>query len=416
VDVKEPALLGGRYRIDAPIASGGMGVVHRGWDPRLARPVALKVLHPRFAADAEFERRFRAEARHAARVRHPNVVAVLDQDEHDGVPFIVMELITGTTLRNLFRQKQRFTVNDVLHVLEPTCAGLAAIHRTGLVHRDIKPENLLIDEAGELRVADFGISLALDATQQTASGVLLGSVTYMAPEVIMGERPTPASDQYSLGVVLFEALTGRAPFTADDPASLALKHVREVVPPPSSVDSSIGTVLDRVVTTATAREPKDRFASLDALLVAARTAASSGPPALPVVHTSANRTKLRLAPYQPTVRDVPPPPPHPAAPPRPKAPAPRAPRQGAGEHQPPRGPAHQDQRKPAAPVSALAVAAGIFSLFGGISGFFLAPTCAWFALRRIMRRTGRLRGAWIAQVAMGVTALRILDFLATRAP
>jgi hypothetical protein len=182
------------------------------------------------------------------------------------------------------------------------------------------------------------------------------------------------------------------------------------------------------VTTATAREPKDRFASLDALLVAARTAASSGPPALPVLHTIANRTKLRLAPYQPTVRDVPPPPPRPAAPPRPKAPSPRAPRQGEGEGerqtlrvpvrqgQPTRGPAHHDQRKPAAPISALAVAAGVFSLFGGISGFFLAPTCAWFALRRIMRRTGRLRGAWIAQVAMCVSALRILDFLATRAP
>jgi serine/threonine-protein kinase len=380
--------------------------------------VALKVLHPRFAADAEFERRFRAEARHAARVRHPNVVAVLDQDEHDGVPFIVMELITGTTLRNLFRQKRRFTVDEVLQVLEPACAGLTAIHRTGLVHRDIKPENLLIDETGELRVADFGISLALDATQQTASGVLLGSVTYMAPEVIMGERPTPASDQYSLGIVLFEALTGRAPFAADDPASLALKHVREVVPPPGSVDPSISIALDRVVTTATAREPRNRFASLDALLAAARTAVSTDPPALPVLHASANRTKLRLAPYQPTVREVPPPPPRPPAPPRPKAPPPRAPRQGEGERQRAggRGPQGEGERQSAAPISALAVAAGIFSLFGGISGFFLAPTCAWFALRRITRRVGRLRGAWIAQVAMAVSALRILDFLATRAP
>jgi len=393
VDLIEPTLLGGRYRVDGVIASGGMGAVHRGWDPRLARPVALKVLHRHLAADTEFERRFRAEARHAARVRHPNVVAVLDTDEHDGMPFIVMELVAGQTLRQVLRRRGRLPPDEVARVLEQACAGLSAIHRCGIVHRDVKPENLLIDHAGAVRVADFGIAHAADASWCTPAGVLLGSVRYMAPEVLLGGQATPASDQYALGVVLFEALTGQAPLPADDPAALALRHAREAVPPPSSVDRSIPPALDTVITTATALRPEERYATLDALDVAFQTAVSGGPGELPSPRAAASRTRRRPSPYLPTIRKDSAPAETPWAPRRPQAPA---------------------LERVRRPISVLAVAAAVLSLFGGISGFVLAPACGWIALRRIMRRPDGLRGAWLAQVAVGLSALRLVDYLATR--
>jgi serine/threonine-protein kinase len=388
----ESTLLGARYRVDGPIASGGMGAVYRGWDTRLARPVALKILHRHLAADAEFERRFRAEARHAARVRHSNVVAVLDTDEHDGVPFIVMELVTGQTLREVLRRRGRLAPHEVARVLEQACAGLSAIHRCGIVHRDVKPENLLIDGTGVVRVADFGIAHAADTSWCTPAGVLLGSVRYIAPEVVLGGRATPASDQYALGVALFEALTGQAPLPEDDAAVLALRHAREAVPAPSTVERSIPPGLDTVVTTATALRPDDRYATLDALNIAFQAAVSDGPSETPSPRADASGTQRRPAPLLPTARNG-------------SAPA-------AGRRAPHSSP--PSPRHPRRSISVLAVAAAILSLFGGISGFVLAPVCGWIALRRIMGRAGRLRGAWLAQMAIGVSALRLIGYLATQ--
>lgn len=414
----EGTLLGGRYRLAERVAMGGMGVVHRGWDQRLARPVALKFLHPNLAAEVEVERRFRAEARHAARVKHPNVVVLLDQDEHHGVPFIVMELVAGTTLREMLCERGRLTPAAALRVLEPVCAGLAAIHRTGLVHRDIKPDNLLIDEAGTVRVTDFGIARALDASLHTPAGVLLGSVRYMAPELVLGRPATPASDQYALGVVLFEALTERAPLHADDPAVAALRHAREAVPAPSSVGPPVTDVLDDVVTTATAMDPADRYPTLDVLLTAAREAVRCAPSA-GAASPPAVATRVRPAPYDPTVHRSapgnPPPPPQPA---------------GSREHPPPTGPQPRERRPPtndppptrqlpvarrpsratprtqARRISVLAITGLLLACFGGTGGFLLGGACGSIALRRIMRRD--LRGAWVAQLAIGVSALRLL--------
>lgn len=423
-------LLADRYRVDARIASGGMGVVHRGWDERLSRPVALKVLHSHLAAEAEVERRFRAEARHAARVKHPNVVVLLDQEHHQGVPFIVMELITGRTLRDVLRDRGRLPPTEVLDVIEPACAGLSAIHATDLVHRDVKPENLLIDEAGAVRVTDFGIASALDATRHTPAGLLLGSVRYMAPEIVLGKAATPASDQYALGVVMFEALTGTAPLAAEDPAAMALRHAREAVPPPSSVDPAVSTVLDEVVTTATALDPADRYPVLDALVAAARTAldrdpdaAGGGSPPVPYHPPMRGRLTRRRPPAVKGVRGFVPHPPdarHPDAvpadpPPSPPAPAVAAPAVAAA------APAVIASRhraaapRPRRPLSALAVTAAVLSLYGGFTGMFIAPACGSLALRRIMRRDGELRGIWFAYLAIAVAAMRLLSFLATRA-
>lgn len=422
MDVVERTLLAGRYRCDARIAAGGMGVVHRGWDLRLDRAVAVKVLHGHLAAEPDVERRFRAEARHAARVKHPNVVALLDQDEHDGVPFIVMELITGPTLREVLRRRGRLSPPEVVEWLAPVCAGLSAVHRTGLVHRDVKPENLLFDAGGRMRVADFGIARALDASSHTPAGMLLGSVRYMAPEVVLGRPASTASDQYALGIVLFEAVTGQAPLAADDPAVVAMRHAREDVPAPSSVDPAISPALDEVVTVATARAPGARYADLDALLAAARGA---------VARRSAARHPVTGGPSGPV------PAPMPAAA---RAPVPQRdvrPVPGTVGHGPVARPSVA--REPAAghpvalgrpagtaepaahhPVtrgrtSLLALAAAVCAVLDGLVAFALAPLLGSAALRRITRRPGGLRGAWLAYLAIGVSAVRLLAFLAQRA-
>jgi serine/threonine-protein kinase len=415
-------LLADRYRIDTRIAAGGMGVVHRGWDQRLSRPVALKLLHAHLAAEAEVERRFRAEARHAARVKHPNVVILYDQDDHQGIPFIVMELITGHTLRDVLHDRGRLTPAEVLDIVEPACAGLSAIHATGLVHRDIKPENLLIDATGVVRVADFGIASALDATRHTPAGVLLGSVRYMAPEIVLGQTATPASDQYALGIVMFEALTGTAPLPADDPAALALRHAREPVPPPSSADPAVSSALDEVVMTATALEPGARYPGLDALVTAARAAArrpqAPRPPArsYPPMRGGLTPRTIRGATAAPHAAAR-----HAPAGPAPAGPAPRPAMRPPPADPPPRRAAWPAvQRRAAArprrqPLSVLAVTAAVLSLFDGVAGMFFAPLCGSLALRRIQRRDGELRGAWFAYLAIGVAAMRVLSYLATHA-
>jgi serine/threonine-protein kinase len=358
-----------------------MGVVHRGWDKRLGRPVAVKVLHSHLAEDSEVVRRFRAEARHAARLGHPNVVALLDQDEHEGVPFIVMELIDGPTLRAVLRRRGRLPPAEAVRLLGDACAGLSAIHRSGLVHRDIKPENLLIDSNGAVRVTDFGIARALDASRHTRRGVLLGSVRYMAPEVVLGGEATPASDQYALGVVLFEALTGRDPLPADDPAAVAMRRAREPVPPPSSVDPAIDARLDAVVITATAHDPGDRYPDVNALATAARAAVADPPVTRAVKRPSMQRPAVQRS----TVRN-------PAAQRPPPSPAPSP-----------------------GSISALAVTAAVLSVISsGLGGLVLAITCASISLRRIMRRPHRLRGVWIAHVAVAISAVRLLAILAER--
>jgi serine/threonine-protein kinase len=396
-------LLARRYRLAGRVSSGGMGTVHRAWDERLDRAVAVKLLHPHLAEEDEVRARFHAEARHAAKVRHPNVVAVLDQDEHDGQPFIVMELVDGQSLRAILDRRGRLAPTEVARFLTSTCGGLSAIHRAGLVHRDIKPENLLLDASGEVRVADFGISRALDSTRLTPAGTLIGSVAYMAPEIVLGREATFASDQYMLGVVTFEALTGRTPLPAEVPLAAALRHARESVPPPSSVWPQISPALDAVVVTATRREPTDRHPTLAAFLAAVHDAVTVDAPPQP---------RETAPPTPPQPRETAPP-----TPPQPRvAPPPTPPRPSHDDHD--RLPQQVDLsplpepvgRRGRGRVSVLAITALASTLVQ--VGVVAGPLLGLVALRRIDRSRGRLRGEGVAVLAVLVGLLRVAVMIA----
>jgi hypothetical protein len=426
-------LLARRYRLAGRIASGGMGTVHRAWDERLDRMVAVKLLHPHLAEDDEVRARFAAEARHAAKVRHANVVAVLDHDVHDDQPFIVLELVDGRSLRAILDARAPLSPPEVARLLTSTCAGLSAVHRAGLVHRDVKPENLLLDAAGDVRVADFGISRALDSTRLTPAGTLLGSVEYMAPEVVLGREATFASDQYMLGVVTFEALTGRTPLPAEVPLAAALRHTREAVPPPSSLRPELHPQLDAAVLTATRREPTERHPTLDAYVAAVHAAVAAGDDARPADGAPGRRSVTDLLPGPGAVTRRSPRPqadrarvgdashgvpaaaavaPHATARPAPSAGA------GAAVAPPPASAASATARRPAGVdvdatsrrrargrVSLLALAALATTVLQ--IGAIAAPLLGFVALRRIDRSYGRLRGEAIALLAVLLGLLRI---------
>jgi serine/threonine-protein kinase len=271
------ALLAGRYRLLGHIGAGGMASIYRGRDEVLDRDVAVKVLHPHLATDPAVRERFRAEARAAAALVSPHVVNVFDSGADD-LPFIVMEYVDGPSLRQVLSARGRLSPGEALAVLEPVCAGLTRAHTRGLVHRDVKPENVLVTTDGTVKVADFGLVRAIEETGATTSGSLLASVHYVAPELVRGGEASPASDQYAVGVLLYELLTGRQPFAVDgSPAAIALRHTREVVPPPSAAVPGLPAALDAVVARATAADPRDRFVDLTSFLAALRAAVPDGP-------------------------------------------------------------------------------------------------------------------------------------------
>ncbi|HEU0130161.1 MAG TPA: Stk1 family PASTA domain-containing Ser/Thr kinase [Mycobacteriales bacterium] len=269
-------VLDGRYRLDARIARGGMATVYQGFDTRLDRPVAVKVMHPALAEDDAFVDRFRREAKAAARLSHPAVVAVYDQGEDGGRVYLVMEHVEGRTLRELIREHGRLSPQQALDVTAGVLEALAAAHAAGLVHRDVKPENVLVSPTGTVKVADFGLARAIEATHHTvADGTLLGTVAYLAPEQVATGAADPRSDLYALGVVLFELLTGTVPFTGGTPLAVAYRHVNEDVPPPSSVADGVPRVADNVVLAATRRDADERYPDAQAMLSAVRRARSA---------------------------------------------------------------------------------------------------------------------------------------------
>ena len=261
-------VLDGRYRIGARIARGGMATVHEAVDLRLDRPVAVKVMHEGLAADDEFVRRFQREARSAARLSDPHVTAVFDTGDDDGTLFLVMELVPGRTLRDLIRSESPVDPRRALALVEPVLTALAAAHRAGIVHRDVKPENVLLADDGRVKVADFGLSRAVNAeTQHSATGgVLIGTVSYLAPELVVDGTADARTDVYAAGVVLFELLTGSKPHQAENPIQVAYKHVHEDVPPPSTRVPGLPAYLDALVARATSREPALRPADAQVLL------------------------------------------------------------------------------------------------------------------------------------------------------
>jgi len=260
-----------RYRVGARIARGGMASVYEGTDLRLDRTVAIKIMHAGLGDDEAFAARFVREARAAARLSHPNVVAVYDQghdDAGDGVLFIVMELVTGHTLRDTITKESPMAALRALALMEPVLSALGSAHRAGLIHRDIKPENVLIGDAGGVKVADFGLAKAISAeTQHTSTkGVLIGTVSYLAPELVVEGKADARADVYAAGVVLFELLTGTKPHAGETPIQVAYKHVHNDVPPPSSLVPDLPAYVDALVARATAREPSLRPADASVLL------------------------------------------------------------------------------------------------------------------------------------------------------
>jgi serine/threonine-protein kinase len=260
-------VLDNRYLIGSRIARGGMATVYEATDLRLDRTVAVKVMHPGLGDDDEFAARFVAEARSAAKLSHPNVVAVFDQGNDDGTVFLAMELIPGHTLRDTISKEAPLASARALALMEPVVSALAAAHRAGLVHRDVKPENVLIADDGRVKVADFGLAKAVSATtQHTATGVLIGTVSYVAPELVVEGRSDARADVYAVGVILYELLTGKKPHEGETPIQVAYKHVHEDVPPPSRLAPAVPDYVDALVARATARDREQRPADAGVLL------------------------------------------------------------------------------------------------------------------------------------------------------
>ncbi|HYU60841.1 MAG TPA: PASTA domain-containing protein [Solirubrobacterales bacterium] len=290
--VAENTLVDGRYRLLRRVGSGGMADVWCAEDTQLGRRVALKMLHERFAQDREFVERFRREASSAAGLQHPNVVGVFDRGEFDGTYYIAMEYVEGSSLKDLIRRGM--SVEEAVEVTRQVLAAARFAHSNGIIHRDLKPQNVLVDRDGRARVTDFGIARA-GASEITQAGSVMGTAQYLSPEQAQGLPVTAASDLYSIGVLLYEALCGRVPFEGDSAVAVALKQVSEQPLPPSRINPSVPPALDAVVLKALAKDPANRFASADEF-AAALDAAQVDPTTSPVRDTE------RFAP-------VPPPPP-----------------------------------------------------------------------------------------------------------
>ncbi len=253
-------LLEGRYRVGERIARGGMATVYEGTDIRLDREVAIKVMPHALSEDEDFAQRFVREARASARLSHPNVVAVYDQGDDDATLFLVMEYVPGQTLRDLIRNEAPLAPERALRVMDDILLALTDAHDAHIVHRDIKPENVLISPEGRVKVADFGLARAISSTSTATatSGVLMGTVSYMAPELVTEGRSDARTDVYAAGVVLYELLTGTKPYEGEAPVQVAYKHVHQDMPVPSASVPGISPYLDALVARATARDPNTR--------------------------------------------------------------------------------------------------------------------------------------------------------------
>jgi eukaryotic-like serine/threonine-protein kinase len=252
-------LISERYRLEEKVGSGGMSSVYRAFDPTLERWVAIKLMHRDISHDPDQLERFRREARAVAQLNHPHVVTVIDAGEDDGAPYIVFEYVEGETLKERIRRLGRLPVSEAVAYAIEIGRALECAHASRLVHRDVKPQNVLIDPDGRAKVTDFGIARSLEAQGLTATGRVLGTTDYVSPEQALGHEVTGQSDIYSLGIVLYEMLTGEAPFKADTQVAVAMKHVRDPLPDVQRRRPEISASLARVVERATAKETQNRY-------------------------------------------------------------------------------------------------------------------------------------------------------------
>ncbi|WP_321573370.1 serine/threonine-protein kinase, partial [Georgenia subflava] len=285
-------LLGGRYELTERIAVGGMGEVWRATDRRLGRTVAAKVLRTELVGDEQFLARLRTEARNSAGLRHINVAMLLDHGEQEGSGYLVMELVEGETLADRLERRGTIPAVELVPVLVQACRGLHAAHTAGVVHRDVKPTNLIITDDGTVKITDFGISLGINQAPMTSAGMVMGTAQYLPPEQAMGRAATPAGDVYALGVLAYECLVGRRPFTGATQVDIAFAHVNQPLPPlPGSVPADVRAAVERML----AKDPRSRPVSA---LACARELEATG---------SATATGSRAAPPRPAADHEPPP-------------------------------------------------------------------------------------------------------------
>src|SRR3954449_9565592 len=259
-------LISDRFRLEEKIGAGGMSTVYRAFDPTLERWVAIKLMHRDISSDPDQLERFRREARAVASLNHPHIVTVIDAGEDDGAPYIVFEYVEGETLKERIRRLGRLPVSEAVAYAIEIGRALESAHAHLLVHRDVKPQNVLIDPDGRAKVTDFGIARSLEAQGLTATGRVLGTTDYVSPEQALGHEVTGQSDVYSLGIVLYEMLTGEAPFKADTQVAVAMKHVRDPLPDVQRRRPEVSAALAAIVERSTAKETRNRYGTVDEMV------------------------------------------------------------------------------------------------------------------------------------------------------
>src|SRR5437764_5506064 len=264
-------LIDGRYRLQTRLGSGGMADVFLGEDEQLGRKVALKLLHRRFAEDPDFVERFRREAQAAAGLQHPNVVSVYDRGSFDGTYYIAMEYLHGRSLKQLIREEAPLDPVRAINITLQILKAARFAHRRGVIHRDLKPHNVIIDESDHAKVTDFGIARA-GASDMTQTGSIMGTAQYLSPEQAQGLAVSASSDLYSVGIILYDALTGRVPFDGDSAVTIALKQVNQAPVPPSAYNGAVSPELEAVVMRALEKDPQRRFADADEFIAALEAA------------------------------------------------------------------------------------------------------------------------------------------------